>query len=295
MMAACFLDKGDTERAKHAASVSIEVEPSALSVAMLVRAHMVSNDGNALETGMERLLQCPDLSLSNALDLCFELRVRKHFQLALWALKQLEGRFSSDPSLGRARLEHLLLLQAIETEEPSNSRHAMQYAESIVTENLSGAMRLSPVVCWDVVRLCFNAGVGELRNENRQDAITWISHALALIPSQTAEDILVRAQFHRVLSRAYLEMEDVPMALNHATSAIKLAPQMAASWFLMARCQVKWNIQIKQAICNSPRHSSNAIAFKTHCKRLPRCMGAQIAMRRTCSSSPVWLKRQTRW
>jgi hypothetical protein len=61
-----------------------------------------ASDSAGLESTLNRLLQAPDLKeLGPVLDLCRELRARSHLQLALWALKQLEARFVSDPALGQ--------------------------------------------------------------------------------------------------------------------------------------------------------------------------------------------------
>jgi hypothetical protein len=265
MLAGCFLERQDLESAKRAASLALEVDTTVLSLAMVAKTQMAvrplslslslslmtvlprverlsqASDSAGLESTLNRLLQAPDLKeLGPVLNLCRELRSCSQLQLALWTLKQLEARFVSDPALGQARLEHLLLLLLMESDaasqvlapvawsnstytrthshSPTHShtiacagrlihervQHAPKYAETVVSEHLSGALRLSVAVSTELMRVCFNTGVAQLRDERRPAAIAWVGYALALCPAHTPDDASARAQFHRVLSSIYL-------------------------------------------------------------------------------------------
>lgn len=293
MLAACSLDKANTDAAKRAASLALDIGgDTAASLAMMARVHLALHDASSLEHTLSRLLDASDLTLSNAVDLCRELRAHAHLQLELWLLQRLEERFVSDVSRGQARLERMLVVLAMEGSDTitggAPNERSLQLAEVIVAENLSGVTRLSAPVAAELTRVCFNAGVQLLRGDHHRAAITWIGHALTLLPAQSPDDAAARAQFHRVLCSSYLELDDQPLALSNAESAARFAPHSAASWYMLARCQVwacGWwaemalhpNLTLHACTCCSSRQ----MMPPEHCKRWLRLRSAPTLTRRT--------------
>lgn len=233
LLTACHLDVHDTESAKKACMLAMEIDATATSLAMLCRVHLASADQSALEASITRLLQAPDLTLQGAVELCEEMRRNgNHNALALHFLKQVELRFSTDPSLGLARLEHLRL--------SLNDANALRLCESIVNDHHAGTVRLSNAVCADMMRECFTQGVRESKTDS-SNAISWIQYALILTPKSTAnkEDMDARAQLHRLLCHLHLQRDDIVSALTHAKEAVALNPLQSVSHYYMARCYLQ--------------------------------------------------------
>ncbi len=232
LLAATHLTCSRLEQAKIAVMVALEIDHSALSLAMLCRVHLLSDDRASLEQSLSRLLQqAPDLTLSIGADLCQELRTRKEHILATWALRQLADRFANDSGLGLVRVEQLRL--ALESDSDETARSLM---DSFASSHHAGTVRLSAPVCADMVRICFDQGV-KCRTVRNDAAASWIGLAISLSASSSL-DSEGRAQLHRLLASLQLEANDVIAAIGQAKSAVQLSPSVAAGHYLLARCHM---------------------------------------------------------
>lgn len=231
LLVACLLDSRQVEQAKKTAMLAMDLDGgSALTLAMLCRVHLAASDeSQGLENALSRLLQASDLTLTSGVDLCQELRNKGSLNLSAWALRQLADRFAHDPSLGILCLEQLRL--AIQMDEASASSMMTAFA----SRHHAGTSRLSPSVCAEMVRICFDMGV-----KHRADvaiATGWIGLAVSMASSSSLEAD-GRAQLHRLLATIYLEANEFAPALTNAKSAVQLCPTTAAGHYLLARCMM---------------------------------------------------------
>jgi tetratricopeptide (TPR) repeat protein len=233
LLAATQLDCRQLDAATKSALLAMELDRnSALSLAMLCRIHAAADDTTALETGLSRLVQAADLTLSAGTDLCQELRTKGALNLCAWTLRQLADRFPNDPSLGLLCVEQLHL--AIQSDPTSES--ALALMNSFASSHHSGTVRLSAPVCAEMVRICFDLGVKSRPRPNV--ASSWIGFAVSLASSSSMESE-GRAQLYRLLASIHLDASELVPALTSAKSAVQLCPLVAAGHYLLARCRMQ--------------------------------------------------------
>ena len=252
LLCATHMDLNNVENARKACHLAMEVDnESAASLSMLCRVHLFAQDFQTLETLLTRLIQRPDLTLLQGIQLCRDIRtdtnseerIRKSTSLALWMLRNLSDRFANDSNLGLVRLEHVRLVvdtaKQMGQSENESDDESKELVELIVTEHNSGTVRLSAPVCAELVRLCFDQGVLCKRDpeSTSEKAISWLTFATALAQSSGMEND-GRAQLLRLLCSVNLDAGLNASALQHAASAIQLCPKIAAGNYLLARCHL---------------------------------------------------------